>query len=279
MHTSRLGQAGKLIVGLMAMCAASCMFVAVAQAAGPQWTIEEGGVKSTLASGTRSIANITNLSKFKLKTATATIVCNKVRLGTAGGTLAGGNPGADRAEIVFSECTVEGFPNCKAEEVVGGVGNGKIVTKVFTLLGFEKPKVASMALDAFFPEKANEEFATFTLVGEECPLGTNGTTITVKPKSGTTSVALRELGTRKCGVLAQVGKSSGSAFALISNNELFKKGGLNFPATAITEGEYWNGSAFVGLKCELEAGVLGRATEIGESELELAAPVTAYGWE
>ncbi len=282
MQSSRLGFVGRFVLGLVAMCVASGMFVSMAQAVGgPQWTVEIGGVKKTLAKAeTRKIASITNLSaNFKLKTASATIVCTNVRLGPTGGTLAGGNPGTDKAEIVFSECTVEGHPNCKAEEVIAGEGNGKIVSKVITMLGYEKPKNEKMALDAFFPEKSNEVFAEFTLVGPEgeCPKITGN--IVVKPTSTSTGVSIPELGTRKCGVLAQVGKSSGTKFELTNNKELFAKGGLNFPATAIAEGEHWLGTEFSELKCGLNAGVLGGATEIGESEITLEPGITAFGWE
>jgi hypothetical protein len=255
----------------------SAVGVATAQAAeGPKWTVEIGGVKKTLAKAeTRSVASIKNLSTtFKLKTSTATIVCTSVRLGTTGGTLAGGNPGTDKVEIVFSGCTVEGHSSCKAEEG----STGKIISKVITMLGYEKPKSENMALDGFFPEKSNEVFAEFSLVGpaEECPKVTGN--IVVKPTATNTAVNIPELGTRRCGVLAQVGKSSGTVFALTSNGELFAKGGLNFPATAITVGEHWNGSAFAELKCSLSAGVLGAATEIGESEITLEAGITAFGW-
>jgi hypothetical protein len=264
------------------MCVASGMFVAAAQAVGgPQWTIEEGGVKKPLTTGTRAIASITNLTKFKLVasgTGSITIVCNKVKLGSNGGTLAGGNPGLDRAEVVFEECTVEGHPNCKAEEG----STGKIITKVMTMLAFEKPKAASMALDAFFPEGAN--FASFKLVGTaaNCPAGDANITVTVVPIATATSVALAELGTHQCGVLAKIGKSSGSIFELTKNTELFPKGGMAFPEPALTEGEYWNGTKFEPLTCGLEVKLGSNkltATEVGEAEIDLAAGITTFGWE
>ncbi len=74
-----------------------------------------------LTNETRSIiAKANSVQKLSSPAAKITIVCNKLTL--AGGTLRGGEPAGDSETIVYKECTVEGYPNCRVRNKGGTFG-------------------------------------------------------------------------------------------------------------------------------------------------------------
>jgi hypothetical protein len=109
----------------------------------------------------------------KLKSATVTIVCKKLKL-EAGAILIGSkapNPGTDRETIVYEECEVEGSPKC----TINGekAGEAKIKTKSLkSVLAFLTKEGAENerepAVTVFTPESGSQ-FVEFTLAGE-CPV-------------------------------------------------------------------------------------------------------------
>jgi sugar lactone lactonase YvrE len=228
---------------------------------GPFWDVHgsalESGEKSQISTG----------ATFKLHTTLSTVECSE-ESGT--GKVIGDNPGVDEATITFKGCHVEGATECKADK-------GEIKTEAYTLLAYpkgEKEKEAK-ALDAFLPKPESNNFAGIKFEGTGCGLlvGQEVPSDAVSTEIETPPFATK----RKCGILAEIGRVKEGAFVVGKAKELTSEGALNFPTTAISEAEYWNGHEFKVITCKLESGIAGAATQIGVSKVTLS-PAEEFGW-
>lgn len=265
-------------LNLIVTCTIVAGFVAgPALASGPLWW--EAGNKE-LAANT-NIEAFGNLTNFKFKGGTDTIICKRASKGGILGAVFKGNPGTDTIEIEYSECSDEARPNCVTKP---------IKQEVLSLLAYPAGGAngVNAAVDAFFPEKANlmlkfileNKSATETCIY-------NGTTVEFKAVG--TEITIPIIGDkRQCGALAKLGTVETGAFKETKGGEISKKGAFRLPAPAITAAEYWNPTAakFESLTCKLEATVTNpcggvsfySAEEIGDASFALKEE-KEIGWE
>lgn len=265
-------------LAIVAVFALSAVVAGAAQAEGPSW-INSGG-KLTANKKIKSV----NVSSLKL-TGAAPITCTGE---TNTGELIAHDPGEDTATVTFTGCTGAENTGCTTtgagefavknakEETIAG----EIQIKVLTGLMYPKgsAKGTAEALDGFFPAKSSNLFAEVTFANVTACGTLKGKTIKVSATG--TAVHLNQLATgetRKCGVLAQVGKISGGAFVVTKAGETAIEGGLNFPSTAIAAGEWEEGTAFKEVKCSLEADGAA-AGEVGVVKVETEPTAEAFGW-
>lgn len=273
-----------MVISALVAVVITCIGATAAQASGPVWVTGAAPGRELATGETKRISTIGNLSVMKLRGELAGVVvvtvCKKLSKGTEAAEIMGGNPGEDKAELLFSECSVEGKPNCEARQR-GGAAKAPIVAKVLTMLAYPEGRFnGNMALDAFFPKESNNVFAEFEFVGAECGTLTLANPVVVSAAGTEVTLTLPAAGTRrKCGVLGEVGRAEGAPlkYVLSEPERPALKGALNFPAAALTRGEYWNGTAAAALRCELRA--FGNpATQIGEGDIELENNLEV-GWK
>ncbi len=259
-----------LALGVAAMMISAVVSSAAQAAIGPLWIVEAGG-KMLGASEKRVITGKNESVTFKLK-GSETIECTGVKVS---GELLGGEPGSNKEKIIFTGCVLEKHKLCFATG--SGKAEGEVEVNALSVLAYnEGEPETSMALVAFAPETGSV-FAEFTLKGGTTNCTTfSGLGIKVEAK-GTALTDPVSGESRKCGVLAQVGKINGGAFELTSSGTVAEVGGTNLPTTAIKKAELLEGGAFKTIECKLEAGALGVAVEIGVASVE-TNPKEPFGW-
>jgi len=243
------------------------------RAAKPEWEWEQTVL---LASETRNIAKVAGVSAVqKLKAGTLTIECTNVAVKSgATNTIIGGNPGTDGATLVFTKCTAtKGTAKClvKSTSPIAG-GAEEIIVAAKTLLGYAPEKEEKTPFyEQFFPVGTSGEpnlFVELEFSGSSC--GVLKGTKTKVNATGTAAPSPVGFGTKKCGVIAEVGKIKAGLFEAAVPGELSKLGGLNLPETALTKEKVWNSETktFETVECTLEAAG-GPATQIGVVSVEL----------
>jgi hypothetical protein len=236
----------------------------------------EGGFDFRLFPGETQAITSKNVGTFTL--GVPGLINMECKSETNTGELIGGNPGTDKSTITFSECTQEGKPECHATGAGEAKESGIIKFSVYTVLVYPKGKAEKPeeALDAVGPVGTTEKpnvFVVITTEGKGCTV--NGGKF--EPTATGTEYGTPG-GKRKCGVLAEVGKlNAEKKFVLTKSGETAVEGALNFPGTAITEAEFWNGTAFTTIKCKFTTSSF-PSVEKGLEEVR-TSPEAAFGWE
>jgi hypothetical protein len=259
---------GLALVAVFAMSALAATGAQATVTGGPVWITSAG----PLLSGSKNIGKVEAVGVQTLKSTALTVECETVHIVTTSvNTINGGNPGTDKAELRFDHCHTASPKTCT---VFGGGAPPKseeIWAKVRSVLGYAKGKTEKEPIyDEFFPEETNNTFTTISPDEITACAAIEGKTFAVKA-TGTEAPKPVGFGTRKCGVIAEVGKIKAGAFEPAKSGELVKLGGLRLPTTPITEKEDWNSETkkFEMVKCALTvAGSAG--TQSGIASVELA---------
>jgi hypothetical protein len=263
------------LLALVAVFSMSVVAATVAQAeGGPVWITHDGVLPKKLVSA--------GSTAFGLEIPAVSITCSKE---TNKGEITGTNPGTGKDTLTFSGCVVPGsLTACVATGVAkaGEKGTaGVIVLGGKTVLMYAKQGSNSTEADeAFFPEAANNVFAEITLKAEpggSCGL-LEGKTFLVKAKGTEVNEPAVD---RKCGLLAEVGKSNGGSppvFARTASGVLAEAGALGFPG-AITSAVVWQEKAktFESVNCALE--MWGSSADVIGTAVVNTGPAEPFGWE
>ncbi len=274
----RLHMIGLSLAALLALGAVMSA-TALAATDGPSWLFN-----GAMLTGEKQTILAKNIGAIKFKgPGGVNIACQKST--TAGQTtqaeILGTDPGQTVAEIEMSECTLEG-KNLTECSVTSAGQSTKGIVKVYTdavlVYPLNKAKEMAEALNALVPVNGSL-FAETTLEGTKCTPVPNKTVVNLEANG--TNITEPTFN-KKCGILAQIGEiTMSNTFKLLAAATPVEHGGLNFPATAIAEGELsLSNGTFLKITCELQAKsgfVSGKTTEIGVMEV-FHSLMSTLGW-
>jgi hypothetical protein len=211
--------------------------------------VESRGVLK-LESGEEAPVIDENVGNFGFATSIFTITCEHV---TSSGTLIGGNPGTDRANVTFSSCTVNGHPQCDVWSQ--GQPFGQVFVELKSELVYLENAENEKVGDLFTP-KTGTRFVSLraTALSEgACPVGV--------PSSG------EEEGGIKYGT----SNIKGSIVAKVEPvNEHELAGALLFPEAKIAKAFQNVGGTLKEVKPKLTYFELAEANESGTEQVSLA---------